>query len=186
MDMPAWKDREARARAAVRRAKQQHPELFTREGNREFHRAHMQQCDTKKLIEFAAQGSNMAVEILRERAIAAARTGENVPDEFHEFVWAFFVNDGPPRRLINADGKVKAIPKTMPTDTDLTYRTIALLVKIVHQEFEFPVYRSSEHRGSTGAPPSAISIVADEVGLSEQRVEQIWHEWGGARVGVNP
>jgi hypothetical protein len=68
----------------------------------------------------------------------------------------------------------KAKSGTSPKDTDLKYTTIALLVKIVSRDYGFPEYSNPEHRGNPDAPMSACGLVADELGLSERTVEEIW------------
>jgi hypothetical protein len=52
--------------------------------------------------------------------------------------------------------------------------TVALMVKIVAKDFGFQEYRSVEHRRGESGPVSACLLVAQELGLSERSVEEIW------------
>jgi hypothetical protein len=70
----------------------------------------------------------------------------------------------------------KAKSGSSPKDTGLKHRTIALLVKIVSQDYGFPEYRNPEHRGEESGPMSACLLVAQELGLKERWVEEIWAE----------
>ena len=51
---------------------------------------------------------------------------------------------------------------------------ITLLVETVSQDYGFPEYSNPQHRGNPDAPMSACRLVAEETGLSERRVEEIW------------
>jgi hypothetical protein len=155
-------DREARVRAAVRRALKRVPWLFSKEGNRQFYRSHMEAEDPKFLVAAAREGDDDAIDILRDYVRGARQAGINVPTVVHEFVWEWFV-DGPP----------KAKPGTSPKDIGLRNLAIALLVKIV-KGYGFPEYRNSEHRGETTGAMSACQMVAEETGFSERTVEAIW------------
>lgn len=156
-------DQEQKAREAVRRVIRNLPDLFSKEGNQRFFRSHMEVQDVEFLVAAAREGDKDAVEILRGHARGARRARMNVPDALHEFVWEFFI-DGPP--------KAKSGPSSK--DSDLRYQTIALLVKIVSRDYGFPEYRNVEHRGSSSGPMTAILLVAEELGLSERTVEDIW------------
>jgi hypothetical protein len=156
-------DQEQKAREAVRRVIRNLPDLFSKEGNQRFFRSHMEVQDVEFLVAAAREGDKDAVEILREHARGARRTRMNVPDAFHEFVWEWFI-DGPPKAKSGSKSK----------DSELRKQTIALLVKVVSKDYGFSVYRNTEYRGSNSGPPSAISIVAEELGLSERTVEDIW------------
>ena len=156
-------DREKRAREALRRVKRNLPQLFSKEYNRRFYRTHMEVADADELVALAREGDKDALEILREHAHGARRAGMHVPASLHEFVWEFFI-DGPP----------KAKPGTAPKDTGLKYQTIALLVKIVSKDYGFPEYRNVEHRGEKSGSMSACLLVAQELGLEERWVEEIW------------
>jgi hypothetical protein len=156
-------DREAQAREAVRRALKTAPWLLSKEGNRKFFRSHLEMQGPRFLVLAAREGDADAIEILRNYARGALRAGMNVPIELHEFVWEWFI-DGPPKAKTGSSSK----------DTDLRYLTIALLVKIVHEVYGFREYRSTEHRGLQTGPVSACLLVAQELGLSERSVEEIW------------
>ena len=54
--------------------------------------------------------------------------------------------------------------------------TIALLVKIVSQDYGFPEYTLPGRRDDPDVPMSACRLVAQELGLSERYVEEIWAE----------
>jgi hypothetical protein len=155
-------DRERRAREAVRKARKNAPWLFSKEGSQRFYRAHMVRADIE-MVALAREGDKEALEILRKYARGARRARMNVSTDLHEFVWEWFI-DGPP----------KANRGTSPKDTGLKYNAIALLVKIVSQDYGFPEYSNPEHRGNPDAPISACRLVAEETGLSERWVEEIW------------
>jgi hypothetical protein len=158
-------DREKRAREAVQKALQKLPELFSKEGNRRFYRAHLEVQDVEFLVAAAREGDHDALDILRTYGRGARKAGMNVPREFHAFVWEYFV-DGPP----------KAKSGSSPKDSELRFQSIALLVKIVSQDYGFPEYRNPEHRGRKDGPMTACKLVADELGLGERTVEDIWGE----------
>lgn len=158
-------DRERLARESVRKALKNADWLFTREGNRQFYRSHMEVADVERLVELAREGDKDALEILRKHAAGARRAGMNAPRALHEFVWECFV-DGPP----------KAPSGPSPKDTGLRNTTIALLVKMVHEDHGFPVYPRAEHHGDPTAPPSACRLVAEELGLGETWVAEIWDD----------
>ena len=88
-----------------------------------------------------------------------------VPRSLHEFVWECFV-DGPP----------PAKSGLSPKDTGLKHTSIAVMVKVVSQDYGLPEYRNIEHRGMESGPMSACLLVAQELGLDEQWVEEIWRE----------
>jgi hypothetical protein len=51
-----------------------------------------------------------------------------------------------------------------------------MLVDTVNRDYGFPEYRNIEHRGGEGGPISACLLVAQETGLEERWVEEIWGE----------
>jgi hypothetical protein len=163
MPAPENDDREARAREAVRRVKRNAGALFEKEFSRKFYRARMEVEEVETLVALAREGDGDALEILRNHARGARRAGMNVPRSFHEFVWECFI-DGPP----------KANSGSSPKDMGLKHTTIALLVKMVTQDYGFPEYRNAEHRGLRTGPISACLLVAQELELSERTVEEIW------------
>ena len=55
----------------------------------------------------------------------------------------------------------------------MRYTTIAVLVKTVSEDYGFPEYTPPEDRGNPDAPMSACRLVAEELRLSERRVEEI-------------
>jgi hypothetical protein len=156
-------DRERLAREAVRRAKRNVPWMFSKDGSRQFYRAHMERAQIETLVALAREGDKDALEILRKYARGARTAGMKVPPALHEFVWEWFI-DGPP----------KAKTGTPPKDTGLKYNTIALLVKLVRDDFGFPEYGNSEYRDNPDAPMSACRLVGEELGLGERTVEEIW------------
>jgi hypothetical protein len=158
-------EREARAREAVRRMKRNAPQLFSKESSRKFYRARMEVAEVETLVALAREGDKDALEILRKHARGAGGTGMNVPQSLHEFVWECFI-DGPP----------KAKSGSSPKDEGLKHLTIAIMVKIVTQDYGFPEYRNAEHRGRRTGPISACLLVAQELELSERTVEEIWAE----------
>jgi hypothetical protein len=158
-------DRERLAREAVRKALKNVPWLFSKEGNQRLSRAYMEREDPKQLVALAREGDKDARELLQQYAAGARRAGMHVPPELREFVLDWFI-DGPP--------KAKSGPS--PKYTVFKYSTIALLVKMVHDDHGFPIYSNPEHRGNPEAPLSACRLVAEEFGVSERYVEEIWDD----------
>ena len=156
-------DRERLAREAVQKLVRNAPWLFSKEGNQQFFRAHMEVENINMLVALARAGDKDAVEILRKCARDARSAGMKVPPDLHEFVWKWFI-DGPP----------KAKSGSSPKDTELRYTAIARLVQIVSEDYGFPEYTPPEHRGNPDAPMSACRLVAEELGLSVRMVEEIW------------
>jgi hypothetical protein len=146
------------------------PWLFSKTGNRQFFRAHWEVMEVEKLVALAREGDQDALDILKEYARGARKAGMIVPDDLHAFVWEYFI-DGPPKAKSGSSSK----------DSELRFQTIALLVKKVSQDFGFPEYRNPEHRGRKDGPMSACKLVAEELGLSERTVEEIW---GERKIGV--
>jgi hypothetical protein len=158
-------EQEKCAREAVRKAMQKLPGLFSKEGNRRFFRAHFEVQNVEVLVAAAREGDQDALDILRNHARGARKAGMKVPDDFHAFVWDYFI-DGPPKAKSGSSSK----------DSELRCQAIALLVKIVSQDHGFPEYHNPEHRGRKDGPMSACKLVAEELGLSERTVEDIWGE----------
>jgi hypothetical protein len=158
-------DRERLAREAVRKVKRNASRLFSKEVSQRFYRARMESENIEVLVALAREGDKHALEILRKYAGGARRAGMKAPTDLHEFVWECFI-DGPP----------KAKSGSGPKDIGLIHLTIALLVKIVSRDCGFPEYRNSEHRGEITGPISACLLVAEELGMSERTVEEIWAE----------
>jgi hypothetical protein len=123
-------EQEKLAREAVRKAKQLFPFLLSKEGNHRFFRAHLEPQDIKFVVQVAAEGEPDALDILREHARGARRTGMKVPDELHAFVWECFI-----------DGMPKRAPGPSPKDTAFRNPFLVACVNIVHKDFRFPVYR---------------------------------------------
>jgi hypothetical protein len=165
LEGPSKEDREARAREAVRRMVRNAPQLRSKDFSRKFFRVRMEVEEVDTLVALAREGDKDALEILRKHARGASRARMNVPRSLHEFVWEYFI-DGPP----------KAKSGSSPKDMELKHQTIALMVKIVSQDFGLPEYRNAEHRGEKSGPISACLLVAQELGLSERSVEEIWAE----------
>jgi hypothetical protein len=159
-------DRERLAREFVRKAIKNAAEFFTKEGSQKYHRFHMERASIEKLVELAREGDKEAAEFLLNRGRVARSLGLTVPTCFHEFVWEWFL-DGPP----------KATPGSNPKDTGLKYKTIALLVKIVIKDHDFPEYSAPEWRDDPDAPMTACRLVGEELGLSESWVVKIWTEY---------
>ena len=135
-------DREERARSAVRRTKKNLPWLFTKDGSQRYFRSRLEVQELELLIGVAREGNADALKFLREHARGARRAGMNVPDEFHAFVWEYFI-DGPP------------ITPSGPKHQDLFLRDMSIvsLVKIV-SECGFPIHREkarhNQKRGRLG------------------------------------
>jgi hypothetical protein len=137
-------DRERRAREHVRRIREKEAWLFSKEGSWAFYVTQMEAESIERLVELAREGDKDAIEILRNRARDARRSGAIIPMCFLEFVWEWFI-DGPP----------KAKSGSSPKDTGKTYLTIAMIVDMVSRDYGFPEYRNPEHRGGEGGPMSA-------------------------------
>ena len=163
---------EKHAREAVRRVVRNLPWLFSEAGNRQFFRAHWEVMDVEFLLMGARAGDKDSIEILRKYAAGARKAGLIVPDDFHAFVWEWFV-DGPPKAKSGSSSK----------DTELRFQTIALLVKTVSRDYGFLEYRNVEHRGRKDGPMTACKLVAEELGLAERTVEDIWGERKGRLTG---
>jgi hypothetical protein len=167
-----YRERERLAREAVQKVKKNAAALFSKETSQRFYRAHMEVEDIDTLVALARDGDKDALEILKKHTRGlrkyARDSGLNVmqvPASLSELALEI-LTDGPP----------KAKPGTGPKDTGLSYVTIALLVKMVRDDYGFTEYTRSEHRGNPDAPMSAIRLVAEEVELSERTVEEIWAE----------
>jgi len=158
-----YRERERLAREALRKAKKNAAALFTKETSQQFYRAHMERESIERLVELARAGDREAAEILQTRGRVARSLGVPVPTCFQEFVWEWFL-DGPP----------KGNPGSNPKDSGLRYNTIALLVKMVIEDYGFPEYAAPEHRDDPDAPMSACRLVAEELELGERWVEEIW------------
>jgi hypothetical protein len=156
-------NQEALAREAVRRVIRNAPQLFSKEFGRKFYRARMEAAEVDTLVALAREGDKDALDILRKHARGARGPRINVPLSLHEFVWECFI-DGPP----------PAKSGLSPKDMELKHQTIAILVKIVSQDYGFPAYRNAEHRGAKSGPISACLLVAQELGYDERWVEDIW------------
>jgi hypothetical protein len=156
-------DQEKRAREAVRRVLSGASHSLSKQGNRKFFRSHLEVRDVEFVIAAAREGNPDALKILQEHARGARRAGMNVPTAFHEFVWEYFI-DGPP----------KAPPGPKPQEYGtLRDPIIRSLVKVVAEEFGLPIHRNPAHRNQKTGPISACALVAQEVRLSESRVEEI-------------
>jgi hypothetical protein len=164
MTVPGNDNREARAREAVRKVMRNAGALFEKQTSRKFYRKRMEVENVETLVALAREGDKDALDLLREYARGARRHEHlKVPRAFHEFVWDFFV-DGPPPAKSGVN----------PKDVGLKHLTIALLVRMVTRDYGFPEYRNPEHRGVKGGPISACLLVAQEIGLEERTVEEIW------------
>jgi|GEM_PF-2441772 hypothetical protein len=155
-------ERERAARMAVRKARKNLPDLFSKQGNRRLFRAVLEQQDVNFLLAATREGDKDTLDILRIYGRGARRAGMNVPDDFHAFVWEYFL-DGPPRGKSGASSK----------DIDLRNQAISVLVKIVRDDYGFPEYARPEHRGDPDAPMTACRLVAEEFELDERTVERI-------------
>jgi hypothetical protein len=156
-------DQEQKAREAVRRLLPGMKRSLSKDGSRQFFRSHLQVADVERLVDVASEGNSDALEILRKYARGVRRTGMRAPDALHAFVWECFIN-----------GLPKAPPGSKPQDTLLRNILIVSLVKVVSEEFGIPVYRNVEHRGAEDGPICALKLVAEELGLGERGVEEIW------------
>ena len=89
-------DRERLARETVQKVVRNEPWLFSKEGNQQFFRAHMEMENINMLVALARAGDKDAVEILRKYARGARSAGMKVPTDLQEFVREWFI-DGPPK-----------------------------------------------------------------------------------------
>ena len=161
-------DNEEAARAAVRRKAPGMQRSLAKEGSHKWWRKYLALTSLPWLIEVASQGDTDALALIRERGRLARARGESVPQELHAFVWDIFL-DGEPRRR----------PGRSPKDRVLRNQLIANLVKIVSTEFGINPYRAE---GKGIRPPSACSIVADELGkvdksVTEWSVIEVWKDY---------
>lgn len=153
------------ARAAVRRVKRNVPWLLSHRQNREFYRAHMDAGDVEVLVDLARDGD--ALQFLRNLACnlhqeaLGGRSVMQAPTCLYELAFEYFAY-GPSKR------------QPSPKDAGLRHTTIAFLVKIVNRDFGFQEYTVPKHRNDKAGPMSACRLVAEELGLSESRVEKIW------------
>ena len=168
------KDQETLAREAIRLNLPGMKRSLSKDGSRQFFRQQLEIQNLDRVIGAARQGNADALAILREHARGARRSGMNVPDDFHAFVWECFI-DGPP----------KAPPGPKPQDTLVRDMIIVALVKVLSEEFGLKPHRNKEFHDSKTSPFSACAIVAQEMGLTigEKRVEEIW-DAGKADVGL--
>jgi hypothetical protein len=163
-------DREQAARTAVKsvvHSKKLEP-LFSKDGNRRFFREALAMQTPQYLVKAAREGSSDAIDLLKEYGRKARDEGREVPRELWEFVFEWFL-----------DGKPAAPRGTSTMETDLRKQTIAVLVRVVHEQFGFPVYANSEHRGNPDGPMTAPRLVGEEIGLSKRTVEDIYEECKG-------
>ena len=163
-------EREKRAREKVQRARKGTTRSVSKDGSRRYFRSHLEVREIERLVEFARQGNADAMEILRNHARGAREAGVIVPAALHEFVWEWFI-DGPPKK--------RSGPK--PEETLLRNMIIVSLVKIASEE-GLDETRSKDRHDTTDGPLSACAIVAQEFGLGESNVEEIWRG-GKANVG---
>jgi hypothetical protein len=165
-------DKERQARELVRRTRKNLSWLFSKEGNRRFFRAHWETLEPEILVAAARESDSDAIDILKNYARGARRSGMHVPQALHEFVWEYFLDEVP---------KTKSGPS--PKDSELRKQTIRILVKIV-AEYGFHETRNPEYRGSKDGPMTACRIVSEEIGLDERTVEDLWNERrAGLRTG---
>ena len=163
-------DRERLAREAVRKVRKNRPGMFSKEGGRRFFRALMECENLERLVWLARGGDKDALEILRKYVRGLRKYGRDsglnvieVPPSLLELALEIFI-DGPPKARSGSSLK----------DTSLRDQSIALLVNTVTKDYGFPESRNPEHRGEKTGPMSACRLVAEEMGLSESRVEEIW------------
>jgi hypothetical protein len=163
-------DIERQAREHLRQIRKDHPKLFSKAGNREFYRAHMAVADIETLVDLARDGDKEALDFVskhvRQWHQEALRTGAesmNLPASVSELALEILAY-GPPKN------------KTRVKDHGLRDQTIALLVRIVSDHFRFPVSRNPEYRGENEGPMTACRLVAEEFGLAERTVENIWRD----------
>lgn len=158
------KSQEELARARVRRiVRESAPRSLSRVGSRQYFRQWLEQQSTERLIEAASEGDGDALDLLRVRAREARLTGAEAPHAFHAFVWECFI-DGPP----------KAPPGPSPKSYVLRNMIVPGLVKALHEEFGLPLQRNTEHRDKKTGPLSACALVAQELGMSESTVADLW------------
>src|SRR5262249_48822479 len=128
------------------------PWQFSKEGNRQFFRDHMEVENIDMLVALARAGDKDAVEILRKCARDARSAGMKVPpDDLQEFVWEWFI-DGPPKAKSGASQK----------DTEVGYTAIAGWGQMVRGNYGSRKYSTSEHRGNQTAQMSGCGLVGEE------------------------
>jgi hypothetical protein len=155
-------DQEKRAREVARRVFKGTMRSRSKDGSRQFLRPYLQVQDVERLVAMAQEGDPDALEVLREHARGARKAGMKVPDDFHTFVWEYFI-DGPP----------KAPPGPKPQDNLLRDIIIVSLAKIINEEFGLQLYRNKDRHDSEDSPLSACAAVSLEFHLGESSVEEI-------------
>lgn len=165
--MSDQEDRERRAREYVRRVVKGATRSLSKEGSRKFFRSHLESQGLELLLAIAREGDPDALEFLRDYARGARKaTGTGmkmkVPDDFHAFVWDYFI-DGPP----------KGRPGPKPQETLARNIIIKALVPVVSEEFRLNKTRDKSRHDTKDSPLSACAIVAQEMNLSEGNVEEI-------------
>jgi hypothetical protein len=163
-------EREAGARNAVRRVRWDATRSLTKDGSRQYWRNYVGSLDVPDLVDLARDGDKDALDRLRDYARGVRRAipeipSLDIPRELLGFTLEFFI-----------DGQPKARPGPSPRDTTLRNRLVVSLVKIVNEEFGFDVHRNEDLRNSNEGTLSACAIVADELGLGESNVEDIWND----------
>ena len=171
--LQSYQERERLAREAVRKVLKKVPWLFTKEGSQRFYRAHMEAEDIGVLVDLARDGDKDALELvqqyvrgLRKYARDSGLNVMQVPLSVTELALEI-LTDGPP----------KAKPGSSPKDTGLKKLTIATCVKIVSQDYGFPEYTLPDRRDDPDVPLSTCRLVAEELGLSERYIEEIWADY---------
>jgi hypothetical protein len=161
-------DRETRAREMIRGLLPLLKQLFSKERSRQFFNAGMED-NVDFLIDEASKGNEDALAIMRRRVLAAQLDGADLPDGYLAFILDYFVEGLP---------KARSGPK--PWDTIMRDVMVVVLVQCVHETFKIPVHRAPEHRDSKTGPFSACALVAQEMGLGESTVQDIY------RLGNSP
>jgi hypothetical protein len=61
-------------------------------------------------------------------------------------------------------------------DTGIRNTAIRELIKLIVEKTGLPIYRNPEYRGEKAGQVTVLQVVAEEFGLSERTVEDIWRD----------
>jgi hypothetical protein len=161
-------DREKRARKFARRVFAGATQSLSEKGGKHLWQSHIAVAELDRVLGAAREGDKKALAVLRERGHALRGSGANVPDDFHTFVWEFFL-----------DGAPKGRPGRPPYDFVARNIVIANTIRILIEEFGFCGTRGEASR-EKGRTVSACRIVEDELPkghkVGEDAVETIWKD----------
>jgi hypothetical protein len=142
------------------------PQWFSREGNVQFHLTRLEAEPDEVLADLARVGDRIALETLRKRIQLRHEAGAS---DLHPRVLTLALE-----LFLYGLPKAASGPKTL--HYVLRNRTICAMVRVIHQDYGFPIYGNPQRRRKKNAPLSAVRIVANEIGMTERAVDQIWRQ----------